>query len=287
MMAVRSRFVVPVVVVALLGAAGPARALHRHSPWVGWSVGVTFGPWWWGPATYPAPLPASEQPQLTAVDTDVEPEHARVLLNGKLIGTADDFDGYPDYLYLEPGQYTLEFSLGGFKSESIKIDARPGRFFPVNLKLQRVPGEKETPWYDRPEGLPVARVFGPAGRAESGEPAHADPTMRPETQPAPESAEPTGPPPAAPRTPPATGAALDLRVSPPSASVYLDGQFLGTGEELGQLERGVAVAPGHHRIEVLAPGRAPRSVEVDVADGQRQQVVVELDEGLDKPDDRS
>ncbi|MGE5235288.1 MAG: hypothetical protein ACM3O7_02925 [Acidobacteriota bacterium] len=282
----RGTLIAAVLAVALSGAAVPAQAHQRHSPWLGWSVGVAFGPWWWhGPAYYPVPAASGAQSQLTAVDTDVEPEHARVLLDGRLIGTADDFDGYPDYLYLEPGEYTLEFSLGGFKSETVQIDARPGRFFPLVVKLQRVAGEKETPWYDRPEGMPLGRVFGPSGSGPAPSAPHPDTTLRPELP----SREPPAGDSAARPDPQGSvaGAALDLRVTPDNASVYLDGQFVGTGGELGRLQRGLSVAAGHHRVEVLAPGRTPRSVEVDVADGQRQQVVIELDEGLDKPNDRS
>ena len=38
------------------------------------------------------------------VKTDVSPEEAQVFLDGKYIGTADDFDGMPDYLYLGAGE---------------------------------------------------------------------------------------------------------------------------------------------------------------------------------------
>ena len=68
-------------------------------------------------------------------------------------------------------------------------------------------------------------------------------------------------------------------MTPANAAVYLDGRLVGTAEELGRLERGLAVSPGRHRIEVAAPGHASRSLDVDVTEGQRQQVVVELDEG--------
>jgi hypothetical protein len=39
------------------------------------------------------------------------------------------------------------------------------------------------------------------------------------------------------------------------------------------------VAPGKHRIEVLAPGHASKTVEVEAKEGERQQIVVELDRG--------
>ena len=80
-----------------------------------------------------------------------------------------------------------------------------------------------------------------------------------------------------------TVSAIELRIEPEVASVYLDGEFLGTAAELSRLERGIAVTPGAHRLDVLAPGHAARSLEVEVAKGERRQVVVNLDRVLDKP----
>ncbi|MFZ5788375.1 MAG: PEGA domain-containing protein, partial [Acidobacteriota bacterium] len=216
-------------------------------------------------------------PDLMVVDTDISPEDARVTLNGRLIGLADDFDGYPDYLYLEPGRYTIEFSLPGYRSESIEVEARRGRFLPLDTKLQTAPGEPSPRWYDRPKDLPVGRVFGPTGTTPS-EPTGPDPSLRPDVQ----GGRQTGP---------SEGSddelksvsAIELRIEPEIASVYLDGEFLGTAAELSRLERGIAVTPGTHRLDVLAPGHAARSLEVEVAKGERRQVVVALDRVLDKP----
>ena len=72
-------------------------------------------------------------------------------------------------------------------------------------------------------------------------------------------------------------AALRLRVSPGNAAVYIDGVFTGSGAELARLQRGVAVAPGDHRIDVVAPGHSGKSVEVEVAAGQVQDVVLGLE----------
>jgi hypothetical protein len=211
-----------------------------------------------------------EGPQLAAVDTDVDPEHARVLLDGSLIGVADDFDGYPDYLYLKPGHYTLEFQLQGYASQKLEIDAQPGGYFPINLKLERIKGEKAAPWYDRPQGMPVGRVFGPKSAAPGGAPKTGpDTTLRPEFR-EPGAASARG-------VRAASGSALDIRVTPSNAAVYVDGALVGTGQELARLERGLGVAPGRHRIEVLAPGHASKTLEVEVKEGERQQIVVELE----------
>jgi PEGA domain len=275
------------VALALLAPAAPAAArpwgghgFHGRGfyPGFSWSVGIGLG-WgwwpgwgWWGPPVAYEPVGVTAaRTNLTVVDTDVQPEHARVFLNGELIGVVDDFDGYPDYLYLEPGHYTIEFRLGGYTSNKVEIDAQPGRYVPIKFKLERIPGEKATPWYDRPEGLPVGRIFGPA---QSGQGAAAksgpDTSLRPEFRQPPQAPSRTAP----------TGewASLEVHVSPPNAAVYVDGTMVGTAGELGRLERGLAVRAGKHRIEVLAPGYASKTIDVEVREGQRQQVIVELDE---------
>ena len=257
------------VVLLLLGSAAPASA-HR---WRGVWWGVHWDPWWDWPAWYVGSTRVSN-PSLTVVDTDISPERAWVYLNGELIGTADDFDGFPDYLYLEPGRYTLEFKLKGYNSESVTIEAREGRFFPLDLELERVAGERPDPWYEnRLKGLPNRRVFGTGGEV-SDPPASqgADRSLRRETRGGEERV------PAA-RVP--KDAVLDLRVAPDNAAVYLDGELVGTGEELRRLERGLAVPPGKHEIEALAPGKSARRLTVEVNTGETQQVVIELEDAPD------
>jgi hypothetical protein len=276
------------VMLVLATVAVPAGAHH----WGHASVYMGWNPWWGWPGPYYGPTTTAAPPDLAVMDTDVDPERALVYLDGELIGTADDFDGFPDYLYLEPGTYSVEFKLGGYKSAVMKVEARGGQSFPVDIELERVPGDRVAAWYDQPEGLPRYRVFGPRGadgkRVELAAP---DQSKRPETgDEADDDSEDEGavdaqaderqdekasPPPRAPR-----GAALELRVSPDNAAVYLDGELVGTGEELRRLQRGLAVPPGKHQIQVMAPGKAARELEVEVGPGERQQVVVELDDAV-------
>jgi hypothetical protein len=268
----RGKIMVGTLLVALAGFAVPAAAGHWGGHvWFGWGLGWGW-PWWGAPGWY-QPVPVEMvHADLAAVSTNVEPEHARVYLNGELIGVADDFDGTPSYLYLKPGHYTLEFRLGGYRTETTEIDAKPGQHYPVDLKLSRVPGEKVTPWYERPRGLPVARVFGPKpGATPEADRPGPDTSLRPELrQPGQEATAGK----AAIR-----GAALDLQITPPDAAVYIDGQLVGSAAELARLERGLAVAGGRHRVEVVAPNHESKVVAVDVKEGERQQVVVQLEEG--------
>ena len=265
-----------VVALVALAVAWPAAARHHCSGpywgggW-GWGWGGWWGPTWAGTVWVDTMHAPSGPPNLGVVDTDVSPERALVYLDGDLIGTADDFDGFPDYLYLEPGRYRLEFRLGGFVAKTIDLEAEAGAYYPVDSKLERAAGQAVTPWWDEPEGLPKGRVFGPktaAGRPPA--PSAPDPMLRPETARPGQDEEPRKA---------RGGAALEFRITPDNASVYLDGELMGTAEELSHLERGLAVSPGSHHLDVLAPGHMARSFDVVVEDAQRRQVVVELQEG--------
>jgi len=274
----RTSLVTAMLLGAIALAAHPAEGRWHGSPSWGWGWGVGVGPLWWGggwavPPPWYGPVPVSlPRADVATVELDVTPEHARVVLDGELIGVADDFDGSPGYLYLKPGHYALELTLKGYRPEKVEVDAERGRYTPITLRLERIKGEKAAPWYDRPEGLPERRVFSPKGAPTSPAARSApDPSLRPELRD--RAVE------AAPSRKASGGAALDLRVSPPNAAVYVDGRFVGTGEELGLLERGLAVEPGKHRLEVVAPGRPGRTIDVDVTEGDRQQIVVELDSG--------
>ena len=262
------RWVVALVLLVMLVAAWPAAAHPRHRPWIGFSM--RWDPWmlawpgWYGPTRA-----AAMATDLAVVDTDVEPEHARVYLDGRLVGTADDFDGLPDYLYLEPGTYQLEFRLPGYRTEALTVEAEEGRYFPVELRLSRETGVKPSPWYDRPQEVAGGRVFGPVQKQGPEATPGPDPRLRPELQ------RPVGgPPPSVER---GERAALEFRVTPEIASVYVDGEFLGTGRELAQMERGFAVSAGAHTVEVVAPRFAPRTLTVEVEAGASRQVVVELE----------
>ncbi|HVE66449.1 MAG TPA: PEGA domain-containing protein, partial [Thermoanaerobaculia bacterium] len=103
---------------------------------------------------YGRPYGYRPSPDWAALDTDVSPEGAQVYLDGTFIGTADDFDGYPDYLYLKGGRYRLEFRIQGYESKTIEIQSRPGMKLRIDEDLRKVPGSKQYGSYEpaQPEG---------------------------------------------------------------------------------------------------------------------------------------
>ena len=237
-----------------------------------------WGPWWddGGWAYGPAAGGAAGY-ELTAVDTDVSPENVLVYLNGTLIGIADDFDGNPDYLYLKPGHYRLDFRLPGYLAQGIDVDAGVAERVPVDIQLERDRSDRPIESYQPPQGTPYGRVFGPefgsgAGRVGNGP----DPSLRPDLR-GRVVRTPAAPAAGAPAVSSAGEGAIRIVASPPNAAVYLDGAFIGSAAELARMQRGVAVAPGPHRVEVIAPGRAGKRADVTVAAGEVQSAHLDLD----------
>lgn len=261
----------------------------------GWGWG--WGWPWYGPGydgyyrPYNVYGPAS---QWGVVDTDISPEEARVYLDGRYIGTADDFDGYPDYLYLRPGHYRIEFRLDGYETLVREVNARPGMFVDYKDKLHKIAGAKhygsssEAP---RQEGE-VRRYFGKKQNSVQA----IEPSQAPEgsvTEGEDDNPQPANPPPAVRRPRRAqTGddwrgssssvqrdartTRLRLTVEPSDAAVYVDNKFVGTAEEVNSLERGIAVSPGKHTVTVSRPGMRERNSDIEVAEGETGRLEVSL-----------
>jgi hypothetical protein len=291
----------PALMQAAPGRHGGGHFGGRTRVFIGVGGGWGWGwPGWYGPGYVGyyggyGPYAYGPSSQWGVVDTDISPEEARVYLDGRYIGTADDFDGYPDYLYLRPGHYRIEFRLEGYETVVKEVDSRPGMMVDFKDKLHKIAGAKRYGSYDTPkqEGE-VRRYF--AKRRSSVEPI--DPAQTPPEVSVSEGGDENLPPAESDR-PPAVrrprrdqsrddwrgggqSAQRDVKtrlrvtVEPSDAAVYVDNRFVGTAEEVNSLERGIAVSPGKHTVTVSRPGFKDRSVDVDVQSGDTEKVEVSL-----------
>jgi hypothetical protein len=240
------------------------------------------------------------------IDTDLGPDEAEVYLDGTLIGQADDFDGFPDYLYLEPGTYRLEFRHPDYETITKEIEVEAGQTIRMNDEMKLLPGKKRLQVvHPKKTGTPLGRVF---GKPQAQETATADDrTGRFDVQGGPgagidgeplaieldeldgDAAPPTPPAPTAPaeawRTPepgaddlaPAEQGRLRFEIEPDDAAVYLDDRYVGTAEELGGLSRGLRVTPGRHTVTVVRPGYETKTVDLESKPGRAIDVVIELE----------
>lgn len=306
-------------------APAVARVRHRSrghrrwhfSPSIHWGWGRSWG--WGGPygygyyGYYGYPYPGYHRrpygyypsPDWAAIDTDVSPEEAQVYLDGTLIGLADDFDGYPDYLYLKRGRYRLEFRVEGYEPKTIQIDSRPGMKLRVDEDLRKVPGAKRYGSYEspRPEGG-VRRFWGKrrnvseeitdeeeiSGGSREYRDRGRDRDEDEEDEEKVESRREELPSSRRPDNWRSDGkerrekreesarenSRLRLRVEPADAAVYLDDRFIGTAEEINSLPRGISVSSGKHTVTVSRPGFRDHAVDVELGEGETEELKVSL-----------
>ncbi len=213
---------------------------------------------------------------LGAVDLNVRPKKAEVYLDGELVGRAGKFDGFPGHLIVESGRYRIAFYHPGY--ETVIREVRVPAGVVVRLHLDLEPGEAKPPGQFFAEREPLER-----------RPLRPRPDIRDRDRDRDERwrdrapGETTGERPAARDEP----AALDVRgepgrcrlaIYPADASVYLDGRFLGSGQEIGRLHSGLLVEPGEHKLEVARPGYATRSLDFTVEAGGEVELEIRLEE---------
>jgi hypothetical protein len=310
------------------GNRGPG-VFFRYRPSF-WGWGYWYDPFWYDPWYRPYPgyygygygggygygsgYGDVRSSDWAIIDTDVSPESARVYLDGQYIGTADDFDGFPDYLYLRRGHYRLEFRLDGYQTRTIEVDARPGVKINVDDKLAKIPG---APHYGSYEESPppggIRRYWAKRGNATepwSGEderygsvtpryrerPRDLDDSERysddrdrdrdrdgdRDREEAIEREHESDRPPADSRQWRDRRQAqhgdtwVRLTVEPSDAAIYLDDRFVGTASEL-DAATGFAVSPGKHTLVVSRPGYRDRRVALDVSRGKTERLDIRLE----------
>jgi hypothetical protein len=275
------------IALALVAATAPAQAApHRHHPRT--SLHITWGPgWgWWGPAwygpvwSYPRVYPNPAYGNFGALDTDISPERAEVWVDGKRVGLADDFDGYPNFLWLEKGTYDVVFYLPGHRTLARQYSIYPGLVIDVEDRLEKGEaihpldlGPRSTERRDaRIRSEEEQRLRVERERGEGAERYGADRPRDWEERAAGAAEEGTS---LDARSDPGR---LRLRILPEDASIYLDGRFLGTASELSRLRAGLIVDPGVHKLEVVRPGHQPEERTIEIESGRELEVDVELDE---------
>ncbi len=236
----------------------------------------------------------SSRGSMGALDLDVSPGRAEVYIDGRYQGIVDQYDGFPQYLWLPRGTYDVVLFREGYRTVARQISIYPGSVISVDDRLER--GESVRPedlaskTHDRRDERirseeerreEIARRgddrdddagdwrdwrdrgrYRSGGRGERGEREGSERTeeeMRDRGERSDES-----------------GARVRLDVEPSDASVYLDGRFVGTGLDL---ERGTSLRldPGEHRIAVVRPGHKAEEKEFTIAAGEELELEIELD----------
>jgi hypothetical protein len=240
-----------------------------------------------------------DRDDMGALDLDISPGRTQVFLNGENVGTVDDFDGWPQYLWLPRGTYDLVFYLDGYKTIARQVTVYPGLVIDMDDRMEEgqstLPQDLQTRTherrdnrinYERKRSDRIDRgTWDPrrddvdddgdddggdwhdrADRHERRDGDRADRTDRDDADG--RAAAPSG-----------DSGWVRFNVDPDDASVYLDGRFVGTGGELGSMEHGLRVSAGQHHLAVVRPGRKPEESDFQVSAGQEANVTVNLDSG--------
>ena len=266
----------------------------------GWGWGYWGWPGWYGYygpgyGYYDGARVYGPSSRYAVIDTDISPEEAQVYLDGRYIGTADDFDGNPDYLYLQPGRYRIEFRLEGYQTLTRQIEARPGMKLDFTDKLHKIAGARRYGSYEHPrlQGE-VRRYFGKnrdsveaidPSEQGTGASVMAEPDDDDRDTPPPQDRAPALRQPSRDQYGEWRGGRgsrmesrtrLRLNVEPSDAAVYVDNRFVGTAEEVNSLERGVAITAGKHTVTVSRPGFRDKTADITVEQGRMETVEISL-----------
>ena len=220
----------------------------------------------------PAYYGSRVRPSMGALDLDLKPGDTQIWLNGQLIGTADSFDGWPQYLWLEEGDYHFVFFYPGRRTIAREYKVYPGVVIDVEDRLEE--GESTPPeeLFPVPTARREARLRdNDETRRRAEAEAAADWRQRAEAIRAREARE------ADEALGDAKFGSVVLDIEPRDSSVYIDGRFVGTAEELARLPNGITVEPGEHEIQVVRPGHGPETTTFDIEHGEEVTFRTRLD----------
>ncbi len=165
-----------------------------------------------------------------AVRLQVEPDEARVFVDGYYAGIADDFNGRSQRLRLPPGRHEIVLKLEDYRTHRIKVYVPAGQPLSIHYRMAKAKGE------DAEDLTPEGYLDGARGRGDRhGSFAGPAPDRAPDDVAGGERDESGGP----------GGGELRLSVRPGDAVIYVDGEFRGPGRQARRLE----LPPGRHSIE--------------------------------------
>jgi hypothetical protein len=196
------------------------------------------------PYPYPYPHPYAYRVDYRSALRLQGPKDAEVYVDGYFVGTVDDFDGFTQRLFLEPGEHEIAVYLEGHRTSREWMLFRPGQAYRLRVALE------------------------PLGPGDPAEP-------RPSPAPTPAPHDRAAAPPSA-RDPGLSGAlgTLSIRVQPSDAVVFIDGERWEW--PAGDSRLVVDVPEGTRRIEVRREGHQPYTTSVIVRRGEETTLNVSL-----------
>jgi hypothetical protein len=188
----------------------------------------------------------------------VDPEKTRVYVDGYYAGIVDDFDGILQRLNVPPGRHDITLKLEGYRTQHFKVYVPVDDTIKIHYDMVRGSGEATSEQFAGPPDADYARVrdMSDDDRRRGDDDGYGrddDYDRR--------------------RDDDGDSGSVRLSVSPRDASVYVDGEFRGSGRQANTLR----LRPGRHRIEVVRPGFRTVEREIEVERGRSTTVEFELE----------
>jgi hypothetical protein len=254
---------------------GPGFGVGYGGWYGGFGLGIGFS-WYGWPGYYGYPYGYAPYPYYAhqyydyngSARLDVKPREAEVFIDGYIVGTVDDFDGWMQRLHVAPGEHELVIYLKGHRTFRQNVLFRPGATLKVEHTMQPLAAdetEEPRPVPNRaagrgptrrdPQDYPPPRDYPPDDRRQPGDPV-----------PSPRRSDPDSP-----RSD--QYGSVAVRVQPLDAEVLVDGDSWQS-PEAGSIT--LQLSEGLHKIEVRKPGYRTYSAEVRVRRGDSTSVNVSL-----------
>ncbi len=195
----------------------------------------------------------------------VDPEDTNVYVDGYYAGIVDDFDGIFQRLRISTGRHVVTLKLEGFRTQRFRVYVLLDHTAKIHHDMVRGTGEDVAfvgdpeEWEDPPADRNPSRWEDEDRRASRWEGGQRGRSRESEERPQDTGAVDVG--------------TLRMEVRPQDASVYVDGEFRGTGRNVRRLD----LSPGSHRIEVVRPGFRTFERSVEIRPGRSLDLDVELE----------
>jgi hypothetical protein len=220
--------------------------------WGFWSFGYGYGPGYgygYGPGYgyYPPVVYSNHRGyRMGALDLNVRPKNTEVYVDGQYVGLAKQYDGFPGHLWLEKGVYEVAFYRPGFETQTRTVKILTDLI--LDLEIEMFEGQAVQP------EMRLEPSIGDEGVDEYVRRA----------------------PPVRDRAPTVKQSRMHVNVEPGNATVYLDGNLLGTGDELAGLRAGLILSAGSHTLEVSGEGFETIERRILVEPGEEVDLAFEL-----------
>ena len=240
---------------------GYGRYGSYYSPYDSWYSPYYYsGYYGYSPSYYRRPRGYGYYRDSGSLRIIVDPEKTRVYVDGYYAGIADDFDGILQRLNVPPGRHDITLKLEGYRTQHFKVYVPVDDTIKIHYDMVRGSGEATSEQFAGPPDADYARVRDMSDedrrRGDDDGWRDDDDVDRP-----------------ADRRDEGEDGSVRLSISPRDASVYVDGEFRGSGRDAASLR----LRPGRHRIEVVRPGFRTIEREVEVERGQSTTVTFELE----------